>query len=830
MGLTPEQFREIRSLFEAALERSPNEREAFVTEKCGGDSALRAEVLRMLRADAEIQGPIDDPAIAAFHPRIIDDTPAAGALIGGQGLEGRRLGAYLLQQVIGSGGMGTVYLAIRDDEAFKKQVAVKVFQPRIGGAALLSHFQQERQILATLDHPNIARLVDGGTTEDGLPYLVIEYVEGQPIDEYCNGHKLSITERLKLFEQVCGAVQYAHQNLIVHRDLKPSNILVTENGTVKLLDFGIAKLLHTHGQAAAKLTRTGIHLMTPEYASPEQVKGDAITTATDVYSLGVVLYELLTGHRPYRMKGRLLHEIVRIICEEEPTRPSTVVSVVEESDTEGQMPTITPDRVSQVREGKPWALKKRLTGDLDIILLKALSKEPQRRYRSVGQFSEDLGRHITGLPVLARRATFLYRVSKFIQRTPALWVSVSAVLIATIPYIVISGLGHLRARQQAHHQQTVTAQDLFYSMKYLDTDIANLEKFALRLDIQNLKPEAFQDYTKHIAKLRERRGEVEKSYDHLLDTLRIYDSHSEQERLVLRVARIFGECELTVPPTFIAEVQNRITHWQKSGRFATAIRMAREKGYIPKIAEVLSAQNLPPQLLYIALQESNFDEDLSGPETPKGIAKGMWQFTPETAVKYGLSIGPFAESRQPDPADERQQWIKATHAAALYLKDVYISEAQASALLTIAYFNWGGVDLNPRFLSSDENPRERNFWRLFSVHRQLMRQESYDYVLSIVSAAVIGENPRLFGFNFDNPAGAPSTTLAATQAGVQATATAWSDPERMLVILAAAGLLLFSLIIWAVAVLPHRAVAADGFLGKAVGAFCRWLARIHFFS
>jgi hypothetical protein len=295
----------------------------------------------------------------------------------------------------------------------------------------------------------------------------------------------------------------------------------------------------------------------------------------------------------------------------------------------------------------------------------------------------------------------------------------------------------------------LTAQDIFYSMKYLDVDIANLERFALRLDIQRLQPQAFQDFTKHIARLRLRRQEVENSYDHLLNTLRVYDSQSEQERLVLRVARIFGECELTVPPTFITEVQKRITLWQNSGRFARGVRKAKENGYIPKIAQELSAQNLPPQLLYVALMETNFDEYASGPETPKGIAKGMWQSFPEAAVKYGLRIGPLVRSRQPDPDDERHQWSKATHAAVLYLKDVYTSEAQASALLTLAYFNWYRV--RPLLPSLDENPRERNFWRLLSVHEQSMPRESYEYVLRVVSAAVIGENPRLFGFNFDNP-------------------------------------------------------------------------------
>jgi serine/threonine protein kinase len=744
--LTPERFREIRKLFEAALERPPAEREAFVTAESGDDLELRTEVLEMLRAEAEAGGPIDDQARAALPPPfLMGGFPSGGSPMESQDLEGRRIGPYLLQRRIGSGGMGTVYLATRDDEAFKKQVAVKIVQPRIGGPDLLRHFQQERQILAALDHPNIARLLDGGTTSDGIPYVVMEYVEGRPIDEYCNDRKLNVTERLKLFREVCAAVHYAHQNLIVHRDLKPSNILVTENGTVKLLDFGIAKLLHTDGRETPTLTWTGARLMTPEYASPEQVKGEAITTATDVYSLGVVLYELLTGHRPYRLKSRLLHEVVRIICEEEPTRPSTVISLVEEVNTDDEkLDMITPDRVSEVREGKPGRLKKRLTGDLDSILLVALRKEPQKRYGSVEQFSEDLQRHLAGLPLISRRGAFPYRARKFVRRNRKSLAALALVLSVAILYFFLE-------QSRKTHQQSLTAQDLFYSMKFLDLDIANLERIGIRLDMQRFQPQAFPEFTKHIVKLRERRREVEKGYDRLLDTLGVYRTYSEQELLVLRVARIFGECELTVPRAFMADVQKHIKLWQTSRRFERAIQNAREKGYIKRIVEELSGQNLPPQLVYIALQESDFTEHLSGPHTYRGIAKGMWQFTPETAVKYGLRIGPLADSRQQDPADERLQWDKATRAAALYLKDLYTNETQASALLTIAYFNWGEVRLGSLLPNLDENPRDRNFWRLFSAHRHRIPHESYHYMLYIVSAAVIGENPRLFGFNFDNP-------------------------------------------------------------------------------
>jgi serine/threonine protein kinase len=441
--LTPKRFQEIRDLFEAALERPPAEREQFVISTSGEDLELRAEVLQMLRAEAEPAGPIDDPALAAFRP-VTSETQPADSLTS-QGLEGRRIGQYLLQRCIGSGGMGTVYLATRDDDAFQKNVAVKVVTPPAGSLDLLRHFQRERQILATLDHPNIARLLDGGTTADGLPYLVMEYIEGQPIDEYCNERRLGIIERLKLFRVVCDAVHYAHQNLVVHRDLKPRNILVSSRGTVKLLDFGIAKLLSPEQEnPTTALTRTAISALTPEYASPEQFKGEAITTAADVYSLGVVLYELLTGQRPYRLKSRVLHEIARVICEEDPTQPSAVVN-------EGA----APESMNVLADGKPERLRRRLRGDLDNILLMALRKEPRRRYASVQQFDEDLKRHLEGIPVTARKSTFIYRAARFVRRhrmgvaASALFLmALAAAMAATSWFAYTAAIERRRAEQR----------------------------------------------------------------------------------------------------------------------------------------------------------------------------------------------------------------------------------------------------------------------------------------------------------------------------------------------------------------------------------------------
>jgi Protein kinase domain len=315
-------------------------------------------------------------------------------------------------------------------------VAIKIVRPALAGATLIRRFHHEREIMAGLDHPNIARLFDAGTTEDGMPYFVMEYVEGQTIDSWCNERKLNVTERLELFRSVCSALQYAHQKLVVHLDLKPGNILVNSEGIVKLLDFGIARLLQPHGEeGVTAYTMTLLQGMTPEYASPEQVQGMPISTASDVYSLGVVLYELLTGHRPYRMKSRILLEVARVICEEEPTQPSMIVTQSEE--------IATPEAVSEVREGSPARLRRRLEGDLDNILLKALRKEPARRYSSAEQLNEDLRKHLGGFPVTAREDTLGYRVQKFVRRN-RVGVIAGAFVAATLFAGVITTLWQAR--------------------------------------------------------------------------------------------------------------------------------------------------------------------------------------------------------------------------------------------------------------------------------------------------------------------------------------------------------------------------------------------------
>ncbi len=329
---------------------------------------------------------------------------------------GARVGPYRLIEEIGKGGMGRVFLAERADGEYEQRVALKLINKGEDEEELLPRFYQERQALAMLAHPNIARLLDGGVTDDGQPYLVMEYIEGMPLDVYCDQQQCDISTRVRLFREVLAGVQHAHQHFLVHRDLKPGNILVTDEGTPKLLDFGIVKWLQVSNRAP-KLTATGTQPMTLEYASPEQVKGEAVTTVSDVYTLGVLLYELLTGHSPYRKSTNKAYDLQKAICEQEPETPSAAVNRIEPAPAHDQQTTktLTPEIVSATREGNSQKLRRRLAGDLDSIMLKALRKEPPRRYSSAEQFSEDLRRYLNGQPVSAREATFTYRAAKFVR-------------------------------------------------------------------------------------------------------------------------------------------------------------------------------------------------------------------------------------------------------------------------------------------------------------------------------------------------------------------------------------------------------------------------------
>jgi eukaryotic-like serine/threonine-protein kinase len=430
--MTTEQWRKVRKLFEEALELELSARAEFLATNFDGDDRVRTQVIQMLR---------DHEVAADFLERPLGVNASAVALADeSRQAAGRMIGPYRIVREIGRGGMSVVYLAERADDAYRKQVAVKLVWPGLMTGEIERRFRQERRILARLDHPNIARLLDGGVTEDGCQYVVMEYVEGEPIKEFCDSRKLSITERLKLFQQICAAVQYAHDNLIVHRDLKPSNILVANDVTIKLLDFGIAKLLDPSllGIEDSPPSQTGFHAMTPEYASPEQARGENITTASDVYSLGVMLYELLTGRRPYRIKSRAAHEAARVISEEEPPPPSVVVvRTVEDAGAECRNRSAQSPRLDvETREGAPERLRARLQGDLDDIVLKALRKEPQSRYRSAGDFSEDVARHLSGRPVVARKGTLIYLTTRYVRRHKAGAAAATFVLLTLLGAIV----------------------------------------------------------------------------------------------------------------------------------------------------------------------------------------------------------------------------------------------------------------------------------------------------------------------------------------------------------------------------------------------------------
>src|SRR5215469_8038743 len=408
MKMDPENWERSKELFQAALELDSSQRASFLAENCHDDD-LRQQVENLLISYEEAGNFLDDPVLSSGivrAPNAIEESPteeefrlppeAVGPLTTATSVDdlmvGRHLGDYKIVKRIGQGGMAAVFLAVRADDEYQKEVAIKLIQPGLDSHEQLSRFRNERQTLADLDHPNIVKLLDGGSTNEGLPFLVMDYVEGSRIDDYCDRYKLHIDERLQLFCKVCEAVEYAHEKSIVHRDLKPSNILVTADGVPRLLDFGLAKVLNPQPAAQSLvLTHTGTRCMTPAYASPEQMRGKSITTATDVYSLGVVLYELLTGHRPYRLMQHSPAEIERAICEQEPETPSTAVRRIETEECSDGTPIVkTPELVSETREGQPDKLQHRLRGDLDNIVLKALQKEPERRYGSVKELVLDI--------------------------------------------------------------------------------------------------------------------------------------------------------------------------------------------------------------------------------------------------------------------------------------------------------------------------------------------------------------------------------------------------------------------------------------------------------
>jgi eukaryotic-like serine/threonine-protein kinase len=415
------EWEQVKDILALALEQDPEARSGFIREACAGDAALQAEVESLALHSQDADSLLENSPAAAMFPLAID------------AMVGRSVGSWRILRKIGQGGMAVVYLAERDGEDFRKSVAIKMVRPGPNTDEIYKRFRNERKTLAALEHPNIVRLLDGGATEEGLPYLAMDYVDGLPVDLYCDQNQLSIDNRLILFRSICSAVQYAHDHQVIHRDLKPANILVTPGGIPRLLDFGIAKLLDPELYQTALVTQAIVRPMTPEYASPEQVRGQAITPASDIYALGVLLYELLTGHRPYR-RGESMAELERAICDDEVERPSAVVTRTDAPSSPDTASAITPNLVSRARGMAPSELRRRLHGDLDAIVMKALRKEPESRYASAAAFAGDIERFQAGMRVNARPPTVSYRGARFLRRHRE-----SAVAVATA-LIIIAGL------------------------------------------------------------------------------------------------------------------------------------------------------------------------------------------------------------------------------------------------------------------------------------------------------------------------------------------------------------------------------------------------------
>ena len=450
--MTPvDNWDQVQQVFLAVADLLPSQQTTLLAEMCEGNPVLRSEVESLLRADNNSESIFASALATALKKE-------AASLLDGSRLEGSRIGPYRLIREIGRGGMGSVYLAARADEQYESNVAIKLVRSGLDTDFVLRRFRGERQILARLQHPNIGRLLDGGTTENEIPYLVMEYVQGSRITTYAAEHRLSVEERIRLFLPVCSAVEYAHRAFIVHRDLKPGNILVDLSGTPKLLDFGISKLLYCEVPDAAEMQ--DVAMATPDYASPEQIVGDPVTPASDVYSLGVVLYELLTGIRPHRIVHATPQELERAICVKPVTRPSEAAH---------------NDR----------RLARRLAGDLDAIILCAMRREPQQRYASADRLAGDLQRYLEQKPVTARPASFGYRAAKFIQRHRAPIALAGAV---TLPVLGFGGFAAYRAHisLQQSRQAIASHRDV---ARELTTAYARLG------DLQGNTPAAVRTYS-----------------------------------------------------------------------------------------------------------------------------------------------------------------------------------------------------------------------------------------------------------------------------------------------------------------------------------------------
>ena len=502
--MTPEVWRKLNAILDEAVARDPEERSSLLDEACGGDSDLRREVEELLALEGEAEAFLERPA---FDLEAVLEAPHEAPRAG------RRVGPYETVELLEEGGMGTVYLAVRVDD-FEQRVALKLLPRFCARGEALRRFHLERQIQARLEHPNISRLLDGGTTEDGQPYFAMEYVDGWPIDVYCERRTLSIRERLTLFVKVCDAVHFAHQQLVVHRDLKPMNILVDAHGEPKLLDFGIAKLLRPKTVAERIETQPGSSPMTLLYASPEQVRDEPVSTASDVYSLGVLLYKLLTGCLPDGLESCGFAEAMRRICEQAPQSPSRAVR----SSNEG---------AGRPPERRLW---RRLRGDVDAIVLKALRKDPDERYGSAEQFAEDVRRHLDARPVAARRVSAFYAGGKFLQRHPWPVATVAVVLVAVLGF---AGWEWRRLKKESDRAESVTnfLEELFYvatpDMRQGDrlTVEHMLAHGRSQLEFLSGEPDLYASLAETLGRIHFRLGHYEEAGELMASSLELWRRH-----------------------------------------------------------------------------------------------------------------------------------------------------------------------------------------------------------------------------------------------------------------------------------------------------------------
>jgi eukaryotic-like serine/threonine-protein kinase len=683
-----EEWQRVKEILHNALEVSDAERAEYLDEACNGNADLRGEVESLL-VSYEAAGTFIEGAFAAA-PALAPPLPdSLGA--------GAGLGPYRIVQLIAEGGMGAVYQAVRVDDLYRKVVAIKVIRRGVFGDEARKRFDIERQILAHLDHPSIAKLLDGGTTPDGRPYFVMDFIAGTPIDEYCDARRLPVSERLSYFLTVCSAVHYAHQNLVIHRDLKPQNILVTEEGAVKLLDFGIAKLLDpeaTGASAGPAPTLTTMQAMTPEYASPEQLGGGNVTTASDIYSLGVLLYRLLTGHRPYALESGSIDELWDQIRNRPPRRPSTVIHASEDG--------ITPDSTGSARNTRADRLGRQLSGDIDNILMMALRKEPERRYGSAEQFANDLRRHLQGHPVTARPDTLRYRTGKFIQRHRA------GVLAAALCGVILVG-GILATSWQWHvsNRERIRAEKRFQDVRGLaNTVLFELHDAIVPLPgstparellvqraqqyLESLASESTDDdgLQRELAVAYERIGDVlgSPAQANLGRSAEALASYHKALEIETRLLGRDGSNEALQRD--LARVYNRICRVEQgTGKFREAVESCRAAG---SIAEKLLS--LRPDDVELRGDLASTYQNMAGAY----FALGDWQHTEEQR-RHVLSEFQELYRLRPDNESFLYGLANAYHRMAnLQEQNKQYAEARANVLEAIGLFN----------LSAERDPKD----------------------------------------------------------------------------------------------------------------------------